>query len=186
MLKLLPLLFLIAFSITSSLRTEATPSSLLPVATRQSGQSMYVNASKLNLREAPSTSSRALLILKAPTLVEVIGKEGEWSRVRVAEVTGYVITSYLVGTLDEITVKDLDLAYARRHPRLTYTEPLTVKKTPSTAQAKGATVYYCASGNTVKYHRSSGCRGLSRCGASIDPISLRDAQRRMDPCKICY
>jgi hypothetical protein len=63
---------------------------------------------------------------------------------------------------------------------------VTKKKVVAVKRSTGPTVYYCASGNTVKYHASSGCRGLSRCGASVDPISLREAQQSMDPCKWCY
>jgi hypothetical protein len=63
---------------------------------------------------------------------------------------------------------------------------VTKKKVVAVKHSTGPTVYYCASGNTVKYHASSGCRGLARCGASVDPISLREAQQSMDPCKWCY
>lgn len=51
---------------------------------------------------------------------------------------------------------------------------------------KGGSVYYCASGNTVRYYRSAGCRGLSRCGAAIDPIPLSEAWQYMDPFMICF
>ena len=47
-------------------------------------------------------------------------------------------------------------------------------------------VYYCNSGNRVKYHASPNCRGLSRCGASVVPMGLAAAQQSMDPCKWCY
>ncbi|MVN78950.1 hypothetical protein GO988_21685 [Hymenobacter sp. HMF4947] len=65
-------------------------------------------------------------------------------------------------------------------------KPAVKKVVVKVKRSTGPTVYYCASGNTVKYHASSGCRGLARCGASIEPISLREAQASMEPCKWCY
>ena len=52
---------------------------------------------------------------------------------------------------------------------------------PTVAQA-----YYCASGNTVKYHASPTCRGLNRCSATVKPLALNEAQAQMEPCKICH
>jgi hypothetical protein len=46
--------------------------------------------------------------------------------------------------------------------------------------------YYCASGNTVKYHSSATCRGLNRCLATVKPLALSEAQAQMEPCKICH
>ncbi|WP_046245052.1 hypothetical protein [Hymenobacter terrenus] len=62
------------------------------------------------------------------------------------------------------------------------THPRTTRKTvihhagtrvkAKTTRSTKTEVYYCDSGNTVKYHATAGCRGLSRCGASVVPISL--------------
>lgn len=46
--------------------------------------------------------------------------------------------------------------------------------------------YYCASGNTVKYHSSATCRGLNRCSAEVKKLTLEDAQQRMAACKLCH
>ncbi|MBO2010857.1 hypothetical protein [Hymenobacter negativus] len=76
------------------------------------------------------------------------------------------------------------------HPRTTHktvTHHAAAKvKTKTKHVAAGAVVYYCNSGNTVKYHASAGCRGLARCGASVVSMSLASAQQQMDPCKWCY
>ncbi|MDO7851367.1 hypothetical protein [Hymenobacter convexus] len=75
------------------------------------------------------------------------------------------------------------------HPRTTHktvTHHAAAKVKVKTKTAAGPKVYYCASGNTVKYHASPGCRGLARCNAAVVPISLALAQQRMDPCKWCY
>jgi len=76
------------------------------------------------------------------------------------------------------------------HPRTTHktvTHHAAAKvKTKTKHVATGPTVYYCNSGNTVKYHASPRCRGLARCGASVVSMSLASAQQQMDPCKWCY
>jgi hypothetical protein len=80
------------------------------------------------------------------------------------------------------------------HPRTTH-RAVTHKTVSHHARAKvkvktkyaaGPVVYYCNSGNTVKYHAEPNCRGLSRCGASVVSMSLATAQQSMDPCKWCY
>ncbi|MFC6225627.1 hypothetical protein ACFP2F_20440 [Hymenobacter artigasi] len=73
-----------------------------------------------------------------------------------------------------------------RTTRKTVTHSAAAKAKVKTKYATGPTVYYCASGNTVKYHASPGCRGLARCGATVQPLRLAAAQQRMDPCKWCY
>lgn len=57
---------------------------------------------------------------------------------------------------------------------------------PRRAVSRGPVVYYCASGNTVKYHASPDCRGLNRCGSAVVKISQREAEQSMNPCKFCY
>lgn len=57
---------------------------------------------------------------------------------------------------------------------------------PHQAVSRGPVVYYCASGNTVKYHASLGCRGLTRCGGPVVKISQREAEQSMNPCKFCH
>lgn len=75
------------------------------------------------------------------------------------------------------------------HPRTTHktvTHHAGAKVKVKTKHATGPQVYYCNSGNTVKYHASPDCRGLARCGAAVVSISLASAQQQMDPCKWCY
>jgi heme A synthase len=75
------------------------------------------------------------------------------------------------------------------HPRTTHkkvTPHVAAKVKVKTKHATGPSVYYCASGNTVKYHASPGCRGLARCNAAVVPMALAAVQQRMDPCKWCY
>ena len=72
------------------------------------------------------------------------------------------------------------------HKAVTHHAAAKVKVKTKTTPAAGPPVYYCNSGNTVKYHASPDCRGLARCGASVVPMSLAAAQQQMDPCKWCY
>jgi uncharacterized protein YgiM (DUF1202 family) len=190
---LLSLLFLLSFaSFTPAFAQETNSSqeSNTDIASVQLNKLMYVNAGKLNVRTDATTGAPVLLALKAPSQVIVLDQEVEWSLVSVQGQTGYVKSSYLVATLEDITVEDVDLELAQQNPEAVYVvmpEPTTkAKSTSGKPKSKGATVYFCNSGNTVKYHSSSSCRGLNRCSASVNPISLKEAQASMDACKICY
>ncbi|MCI1187890.1 hypothetical protein MON38_10700 [Hymenobacter sp. DH14] len=72
------------------------------------------------------------------------------------------------------------------HKTVTHQATAKVKVKTKTRASSGPKVYYCASGNTVKYHASPDCRGLVRCSVAVLPIALATAQQRMDPCKWCY
>ena len=50
----------------------------------------------LNLRQQPTTASSVLARMPHGTQVNLISREGEWSRVQYGTLTGYVMTSYLV------------------------------------------------------------------------------------------
>lgn len=50
----------------------------------------------LNLRQQPTTASSILARMPHGTQVNLISREGEWSRVQYGTLTGYVMTSYLV------------------------------------------------------------------------------------------
>ena len=49
----------------------------------------------LNLRQQPTTASSILARMPHGTQVNLLGREGEWSRVQYGTLTGYVMTSYL-------------------------------------------------------------------------------------------
>ena len=53
--------------------------------------------------------------------------------------------------------------------------------------AKASKAYYCASGNTVKYHVSPRCRGLDNCTARVSTTTLaRVESRHLEPCQVCH
>jgi hypothetical protein len=70
--------------------------------------------------------------------------------------------------------------YAQRVP------PVVGKPVATRKASSGPIAYYCASGNTVKYHSSATCRGLSRCQANIQKMSLAEARQSMAPCSYCH
>ena len=47
-------------------------------------------------------------------------------------------------------------------------------------------VYICTGKYSHSYHRSKTCNGLNNCSGEIKKISLEDAERAYDKCKICY
>ncbi len=60
---------------------------------------VYISASggSMNVRKGPSTSTTALTVVKHGATVQVLGKDGEWSKVLTQSgVTGYIKTKYLV------------------------------------------------------------------------------------------
>jgi len=65
-------------------------------------------------------------------------------------------------------------------------QPAHRAKHQGTGRPAASQAYYCASGNTVKYHSSATCRGLNRCSATVKPLALSEAQGQMEPCKICH
>jgi hypothetical protein len=130
--------------------------------------------SGVHLRLSPTDEAASLATLGAPDSIEYVGLEnGQWSRVELRDGTrGYVSNIFLGGVtyVNPVAPKTAHRPRAARHHKRT---------TVSLA-------YYCASGNTVKYHSSPDCRGLSRCSASIVSLPLHEAEGSMDPCKFCY
>lgn len=48
-------------------------------------------------------------------------------------------------------------------------------------------VYVCTSKRSKKYHDNYRCRGLQKCNAEIELISIEEAKKRgYTACKICY
>jgi len=162
--------------------------------TQTEGYYQYVNASKLNLREWPSTSAKVLVSLDAASRIEVVEELGEWRKVKALGREGYLSASYLVNSLEDVTAGSAELSNVSYYPkpaaaakRRGRAAPSTFRSRPAASQKnKAGTVYYCNSGNVVKYHRSANCRGLNRCKAAIEPISLAEASNYMNPCKFCY
>ena len=61
----------------------------------QKGKTMYVNWEAVNLRNKPNTESDVLKSILDKTQVEVIEVEGDWTKVRVDGLEGYILSSLL-------------------------------------------------------------------------------------------
>ena len=48
-------------------------------------------------------------------------------------------------------------------------------------------VYICTGPKSECYHKSSTCRGLSKCSGQVKQVTLKEAQQlHRRACKICY
>lgn len=48
-------------------------------------------------------------------------------------------------------------------------------------------VWVCTGGSSKRYHAYSNCKGLSNCRASVEEISLQEAESmERTPCRKCY
>lgn len=48
-------------------------------------------------------------------------------------------------------------------------------------------VWVCTGPHSKRYHNNEECRGLQKCSAEIELISIEDAKKRgYTACKICY
>ena len=58
---------------------------------------------------------------------------------------------------------------------------------PHETESTATMVYICTGGNSIRYHKTSGCKGLSNCSGDIIKISIEEAkQMGRTACKICY
>jgi hypothetical protein len=85
----MPKRFLIAISLLCIFITALT------VQAFQSTQTVTVTARYLNVREAPSTSSRILAVVRAGQTYPVVGQSGSWWQIQVGDITGYVSGGYV-------------------------------------------------------------------------------------------
>lgn len=48
-------------------------------------------------------------------------------------------------------------------------------------------VWVCTGGSSKRYHAYDNCKGLSKCSASIDEVTLEEAEMMgRTPCRKCY
>lgn len=58
----------------------------------------YVNATVLNVREKPTTSSKVMTKLKKKQNVVIVSKQGSWYKVKFNNKIGYVYSKYISKT----------------------------------------------------------------------------------------
>ena len=69
------------------------------------------NGGTLNMRASADTSAHILMKIPNNTKVTVISQEDKWTKIKYNQKEGYVMTSYLVPNVNEITKDDLRTIY---------------------------------------------------------------------------
>jgi len=91
-----------------------------------------INKDRINIRSAPSTSAKRITIVDCWTKVQVLGRQGDWSRVRLQNGRiGWVLNRYLSPTKPPQTKQ---VAKASTQKRTQQAKPAS-KSTPSRAEA---------------------------------------------------
>lgn len=160
----------------------------LLVSFEAEAQNTYcINAAKLNLRDAP-TSSGSNIIGQFTRGKQVIVFEvtGNWAKVLVDGQNGYVWRGYLT-ECSEIRNFILGENYNNGKGG-SNSSTNTTRQTTSNANPNygDGAVIICNSPNAYAYHRYE-CKGLARCGYGTSNISREKAEsmgRR--PCQKCY
>ena len=99
-------------------------------------KSLYVAETTVNLRKEPNTTSEVVTKLNLNTKVDVYSEENEWSKVKVNNQEGYILTSLLSDKKKEETT-----SRSATTPRKETTESKKETKTPTApSTGKGSTV----------------------------------------------
>ena len=137
-----------------------------------------INKDRINIRTAPSTDARRITIVDRWTKVQVLGRQGDWSRIRLQSGTiGWVLAKYLSPTkppqIPNQVAKRTTNQNATRTARAsasrqaqTKSQP-TASKTPTTAVADGqpAVVRRALGYLGTRYrYGASGARGFDCSG----------------------
>ncbi len=64
-------------------------------AVQSDAQSVTVTVRYLNVRQAPNTSSKVLVVVRAGQTYPVLGQSGTWWQIQVGDITGYVSGRYV-------------------------------------------------------------------------------------------
>ena len=103
---------------------------------KSSQKTMYVNASTVNVRKEPNTSSEIVTNATMNTEVVVQSEEGGWSKVTVNGRDGYIATNLLSATRQTTSRSST----TRRSTTSTQTQDTTASTTTSSASGSGAAV----------------------------------------------
>ena len=114
---------------------EAAEQQAVQEQAQSSQKTMYVNASTVNVRKEPNTSSEIVTNATMNTEVVVQSEEGGWSKVTVNGRDGYIATNLLSATRQTISRSST----TRRSTTSTQTQDTTASTT-SSASSSGAAV----------------------------------------------
>jgi len=104
--------------------TKSAPSSSRPTANVAVGQTMYVDASRLNVRSGPSKTDKVVWTVKRDEAVLVKQARGDWSFIIGARYEGWVYSGYLTrktAPQQQVSLQTKSLPTVHRQPRLTET-----------------------------------------------------------------
>ena len=95
---------------------------------------MYVdspNASSVNMRETPDVTGDLVRRVSEGTAVEILGKEGDWSLVRLNGETGYILSEYLTSS-DPLFSENNDPQMQYMFVHASNASPINMRESPST------------------------------------------------------
>lgn len=100
-------------------------------------KTLFINATTVNLRKEPSTSSEIVTGLPVNTAVDVLAEANGWSQVKVNGEEGYISSSLLSATKQEVTSRSTTTA--RKANTTTKNEVATQTQTETTSQEPAPT-----------------------------------------------
>ena len=107
---------------------------LVPIALAAGERAARVNAESLNLRDGPGTTYAVLRSLARDTIVTIVGEQGDWLQVRLADGTaGWVASQYVA----PMTVEPGDASGAGQRPTGAGEGKATVGAQPARSEARG-------------------------------------------------
>ena len=101
-------------------------------------KTLYVTETTVNVRKEPNTTSEVVTKLNLNTQVDVYSEENEWSKVKVNDQEGYILTSLLSDKKKEVETTSRSATTTRKKTTETKKEEETTPTAP--ASGKGATV----------------------------------------------
>ena len=107
---------------------------------KSSQRTMYVNASTVNVRKEPNTSSEIVTNATMNTEVVVQSEEGGWSKVTVNGKEGYIATNLLSSTRQTTSRSSTTRKSTTSTQSSTQTQDTTASTTTSSASGSGAAV----------------------------------------------
>ena len=119
---------------------EAAEQQAVQEQAQSSQKTMYVNASTVNVRKEPNTSSEIVTNATMNTEVVVQSEEGGWSKVTVNGRDGYIATNLLSATRQTTSRSSTTRRSTTSTQSSTQTQDTTASTTASTTSASGSGV----------------------------------------------
>lgn len=146
-----------------------------------------INTSKINLRDAPnSSSSNVLGQYTQGKQVIVFRVEGDWAQVLVDGINGYMWKDYLTNCPQQQMPVLGSTSSSNGGSGSHQSSTNSYSNTTLNSNYSDDIVIICNSPNAYAYHKYV-CGGLSRCSYGTSNISRKKAESMgRTPCKTCY